>query len=557
MPDSFGKEHLPEKERKNTAIFLAVFLIVILHFSSISNELNGLGGDNASYILLAKSLASLNGYRNFDPGNTLHTNWPPVFPLLLVPGIWLFGINFTVCHLVVVLTELIALILLYFLFQRQAGQSVAILSCTVFALNGYVNLSLVRILSEFPCLMVTAAALLLSKKAEDKPDHHIQYLWLPVLVSIVYLTRIAGISLLAAFFLYRIYRKQFKILFYNTPIVIIPLLIWTFRIRLSGQSSIYFNEFWLNYRNPALGTTSIANFIERIGSNTQSIAQYISNYFVFPVGRDLSAIFLVIICGLVLSGFWGSRFQQQRGLMDFYVAVYVLMLVAWPFFEPRKLMPIMPFIYFYLFLGINRLVYRLRSIKGGRVAKLSSSRQTLGTSLIARLICIFLIVVQVPPTLELLKLRSKPLFYPQPNSQEYVGFTIDWSHYAEVTSWINSGSFVQYASLWANYLHLSQMIGQLTPSDAVVIARKPTLTALYSGRRTIGYPRHRGFNKQQDNITKNAVDYILVDGMFADTEKFLIPYIKLHSDGFGIVAKKGKAYLLKVLDKKTEIKKTE
>ena len=550
MTNHSSEKRSAENDRKRLSIFLAVAfaLIAFLHFSSVNDEINGLGGDNAGYILLAKSLASLNGYRDFVPGNTLHTTWPPVFPLLLVPVIWLFGINFTVCHLVVVVTELIALILLYFLFRRQAGQSMAILSCAVFALNPYVNLSLVRILSEFPCLMVTAAALLLAEKEKNESKTHIQYFWLPILVSIVYLTRTAGLSLLTAFFLYRVYQKQFKLLLWNTPILIIPYMVWTLRARLSGLSDAHFNIIWLkSYRDPALGTTSISDFIERIWSNIQNIAQYIGDYFVVPFAHDLSIIILLIICGLIISGFCFRWFKKQISLMEFYVPVYILMLIIWPVFEPRKLMPVMPFIYLYLFLGIHWFVCLLSFNRSKVVAKLKNGQRALQTSLAVRLICIFLIAGQVPPTIELLKIRSAALYYPKQNAEGYNDFTIDWSHYAEVTSWIKSGGFLQYAPLWANYFYISNIIGQLTPPDAVIIARKATLSALYSGRRTIGYPLYRNFDKQQNNITKNDVDYILLDGMFVDTEKYLMPYIKSHADAFHIIAKKGRAYLLKVV----------
>ncbi len=243
--------------------------------------------------------------------------------------------------------------------------------------------------------------------------------------------------------------------------------------------------------------------------------------------------------------------------MEFYVPVYILMLIIWPVFEPRKLMPVMPFIYLYLFLGINWFICLLPLRKKDGVAKLQEGQRTMPVSLAVRLFCIFLIAGQVPPTLELLKIRSTPLYYPQQNAKGYNGLTVDWSHYAEVSSWmITSGGFLQYAPLWANYFYLSRLIGQLTPPDTVILARKSTLSALHSGRRTIGYPLYRDFDKQQNNIIENDVDYILVDGMFVDTEKYLIPYLKSHSNYFRIIAQKGKAFLLKVLKGKLAIDKT-
>ncbi|MFC1825213.1 hypothetical protein ACFL9T_21080 [Thermodesulfobacteriota bacterium] len=53
-------------ERNNRISPILIFLffdtIAVLHLSSISNELNSLDGDNAGYILLAKSLANFECY---------------------------------------------------------------------------------------------------------------------------------------------------------------------------------------------------------------------------------------------------------------------------------------------------------------------------------------------------------------------------------------------------------------------------------------------------------------------------------------------------------------
>jgi len=89
--------------------------------------------------------------------------------------------------------------------------------------------------------------------------------------------------------------------------------------------------------------------------------------------------------------------------MDLYVPIYILMLVIWPVYEPRKLMPVIPFIYLYLFSGISLLIGLLplrfgwaKSADRGRVEQRGSLRE----SLAVRLIGILLIVGQVPPTME-------------------------------------------------------------------------------------------------------------------------------------------------------------
>jgi hypothetical protein len=78
------------------------------------------------------------------------------------------------------------------------------------------------------------------------------------------------------------------------------------------------------------------------------------------------------------------------------------------------------------------------------------------------------------------------------------------------------------------------------------MARKPTLTALYSKRRTIDFPFFRDNEKQREHLIRNEINYIILDGMFAETYVYLAPYIKEKPQSFQLIARIGKAYLLRV-----------
>jgi len=110
--------------------------------------------------------------------------------------------------------------------------------------------------------------------------------------------------------------------------------------------------------------------------------------------------------------------------------------------------------------------------------------------------------------------------------------------------------------LWSDYLYLSQLIGRYSAPDATIVARKPTLTALYSGRRTIDYPMYRDFERQRRHILENEIDYILLDGLSRDTYTYLAPFIKARQDAFQVYSSKGNAYVLRVLRDTLEIDKT-
>jgi len=327
-------------------------------------------------------------------------------------------------------------------------------------------------------------------------------------------------------------------------IVITPYLFWIFRARAVkiNRWSSYPSSIWLkSYLDPALGQVGFLDFLDRIKSNLQSISHDICNYFL-PYTHDHSSYVLLLICGFILTGFISRWLKKQNRLMEFYVFCYILLLSIWPVCEPRKLMPIVPFLYIYLFVGIKRLaVLFLR--RGGVI---SARRQNLWRIPVILIIGIFLIEGQIPSTWALVKFRSMPNYYPRPGSQEYDGLAIDWSHHFLSYSWVKRNNFQWNVLQRADYIFLSRLIGEITPPDTVVYARKPFVTALISGRHTNVYPYSRNFDKQSENIIRDQVDYILVDGFFPETFSYLIPYIEANPQNFQVVARKGRASLLKV-----------
>lgn len=522
------------------------FLISILHFSSVNNELNGLGGDNARYILVAKSMASGQGYLDFAPGDPLHIHYPPIFPLLLTPLIAIFGVNFAACHILVVATELIALVLLFFLFKNMAGWTAAIFCTTVFALNIFVNLSLVRILSEFPYLMVTCIALLLAVSAETNKQKSIHYLWLPIMTAAAYLTRTAGLSFLVGFFLYRLYRKDYKLLCWNLPLALGPYLGWYLWQSLSPGTGGYFSLLLLkSLRDPSLGTISVSDFFVRIFANIQNIAENTCN-FLCPLLQDPPLLFVIGVSILILSGFSSRLLRKELSLLDFYLLVYLAMLLVWPVYEPRKLMPVAPFLFFYFFVGLQSVIPVLMRIMTTGTSAIKETTGHISQRLI-RIFCILCILFQFFPTLELLAIRSTPHIFPPPGSSKYHGFSIDWSHYREAYYWIKGNAFMKNARIWSDYLYLSHFAGQISPPETHLLARKPTLTALYSQRRTTDYPMYNDLKRQNRHVQKYSIDYILFDGFFADTYNYLLPFIQANPDHLKVRAQQGRSLLIEVL----------
>ena len=83
--------------KKDTVAKILILLFGIFYLSSLSSFHMIQPGDTGAYILLAKSLSLCQGYREiWLVGNPLHTRFPFMYPLLLVPIIYLFGYNFLI-----------------------------------------------------------------------------------------------------------------------------------------------------------------------------------------------------------------------------------------------------------------------------------------------------------------------------------------------------------------------------------------------------------------------------------------------------------------------------
>ena len=94
-------------KRRNLAFLLGVLLFALILNVLLFDPKLSTGGDNATYISLAKSIAEGRGYRSiYDPAEPAHTQCPFGLSLLLVPVILTLGMNFVAMKLLVLVMGL-------------------------------------------------------------------------------------------------------------------------------------------------------------------------------------------------------------------------------------------------------------------------------------------------------------------------------------------------------------------------------------------------------------------------------------------------------------------
>src|SRR5687768_5739969 len=101
------------------------------------------GGDNGAYLALARSLLSGQGYREiYDPAMPLHTQYPPLFPMM-VAGLLLLGFQpWVPIKVLVVLFSTGAIVGSYYWMRRKGRPEIAFTVALLMALSpGVLGLS--------------------------------------------------------------------------------------------------------------------------------------------------------------------------------------------------------------------------------------------------------------------------------------------------------------------------------------------------------------------------------------------------------------------------------
>jgi Gpi18-like mannosyltransferase len=175
------------KRHKIALIIIAVsVLLASLNFSTVPFS----GGDNFAYFLLGKALAHGQGYIElWDANNTLHTKYPPMFPILLIPAGWFD--SYLMAKWTVFLCYIIALWFVYRLFDTlNKNKHVTWIALSLFAFAPITIEYSSLVLSEIPYVMFSVIALYLFALKK--------YKWSIVFTVLTFLTRSIGITLIVA-----------------------------------------------------------------------------------------------------------------------------------------------------------------------------------------------------------------------------------------------------------------------------------------------------------------------------------------------------------------------
>ncbi len=454
------------------ALIFTSALIGLLRFDSFQV---GAFSDDAHYIVLAESLASGQGYRLINYPNA-PTEWafPPGWPILLSPLVALFPGNYAVLKLLSFALWVVSIPLMYRLFARHIETPYLEVLIALIALNpGMLGIS-GMLMSEAAYLFFSLLALYLFELWDSHQDKgsKARY-WLSILaftVTALYtqLIRTVGLSILLTFVVYLLFSRRFRQAGIVAAIFFLGMLpqLWLnsqnggslispgYQSQVFGSSiTAKFGQVWANVQ--AYSNKMIANsLIPVFGPKVASVLNRIGAGITLSLANVL--ILLLIVIGVALSL---KRFR----ISVLYVGFYFLGILA--FWNPsvgsaqgRFLIPVVPFLYFYL---LQAIIWTVR----WTITK--TDKRTL------------LIVTGATSLIILISLARNVQDWRNPIRNRITDLSIG-------TVWIDEN----------------------TPSDSIVMARNPVPAYLYARRRTVAYPAYG--QDIEEYIEANGVDYIIV-----------------------------------------------
>ncbi|MEY4925976.1 MAG: hypothetical protein RI894_412, partial [Bacteroidota bacterium] len=219
---------------------LLFMLFTILYFFIRDTKVH-LGGDNAEYYILAKSLAQGNGYSYIANMNPVAQNhFPPGYPFIMSLLMRIFGDEQATLTAFNGLFLLGSLFLLFYLFRRFTDNAhLAFAVCVACLFNYHIMEFSTIMMSEVPFLFFSALTLVVFLQIDLEKWFFKQpyfYAFIALLAASFYI-RTAGLSLVAGICLFLLLQKNWKYLLSTVFGFVLLVLPWQLRSRALGGNS--------------------------------------------------------------------------------------------------------------------------------------------------------------------------------------------------------------------------------------------------------------------------------------------------------------------------------
>ena len=548
-------EHQPKQRDRSwyVGIFFIVFFI-FLYFQLIDDKLSYLrGGDAASYILLAKSIASGLGFSDFNlPGNPPHTQYPPLFPLLLSPIIAVFGYNFMWMRLLVIGFALASLYITWRFFLERVSKTMSYVLVFLVGTSFFVLTLNAEILPEIVYLFFSMLTLYLYERNIDRLSTSRYANFLPLLAPLMYFTKFIGITICFAVVCVLLLKIKSEVkeravyikrLVYFLIIGVLPFIFWFLRNSLyaRGISTYQSMMFQSDYYDASLGQAGISAIFDRMMDNISMyifelpgvFLTYLNSRKALPPSVYKGLLILILVIFLI--GFLRDLILK-RGIKDFYTFFYLAILMVWPTYGSgdalRYLIPLTPLLYYYFFRGFVVVTFPGTFIRRGEAGLDAESRVGKRMAMIVFFpVCIFILLnlAQISGRLispTALKRIVRSSFILKENFFKRV-------EVVELKN-VTTPFFEHYVPCYHRYLEGAKRLAIATGPDDIVMTRKPEVVSLLSGRYAMRFPYSSNEKLILEFMEENGVNHILLDTCYKETKKYIFPLTEKYNKDFTV-----------------------
>ena len=368
------------------ALVLAVYVLRL-------DYIVGIMGDDAWYALLSRTLARGDGFlqpNTRTPG--LLPVWPPGFPLLLAP-IWYvapeFPTNVLFLKAVSVAAMLAAAGLTYAYsrahteWPRELSLVVAVAVALVPSL---VFLTTSTLMSDAAFLAVQLATLVALERWPTRTGTIVA----GVGAAVAMLMRTVGVAVPMSAVVYLCLKREWRRAAVLAAVVAISLAPWhlyTYRHSTTtaqhgeGEALLsYRQQFWQQWAGDAkAGTATLADLPLRIGQNTVDVIARdvvglvapsllrgahqsglellgVGSYGMRgPMGNGAGTMIVSAALFLLIAVGWTRAVQRRLSLAEIVVPLSLAVIVSWPFWTFRFVLPLAPFLLIYMVDGLRAL----------------------------------------------------------------------------------------------------------------------------------------------------------------------------------------------------------
>lgn len=341
-------------------------LILAFHLATLRPGHYWDNGDTTMYVMEAQNIAEGQPYSQTkyiqNPYYFLAPqSYPPGFPLLLAPVVALFGVNVTAMKTLIVVFLVASLGVLTALFRRDLSQPALYALIAIIGLHPLLWEYKELILSDIPFLFFVCISLLLYQRSQERQRSEASWVGWAVVAGLctgyALLTRTLGLALPLSFLGYDLIRRRrlsptllvvfgvcgalYGVFTYATALAAPPAEV---EVATGGYAGLVEQDV----------TSKVGVMLHRVPLRLREYAAFAASFL--DDGRFTVVSRGVFVLATILAGLgYGWRLLRRFSVIEVFCVVYAVALLPWSFIWLRYLYPLLPFYFFYVFVGFQQV----------------------------------------------------------------------------------------------------------------------------------------------------------------------------------------------------------